>query len=446
MNTLLDVNVQPRVRRAVAQKSTSSAIDTQVWLFVLCFFIPDKLHLQVGSLSVTPLRFLALVLLPQLVLRRRFRWAIPDYLMLTFFAVMFVAYLPTGSVFRVLESTGRLFLDTGVPYLVGRYVVQDRRLLLRLLRLIVNVLAVLAVALVFESLWRLNIHQRVWGLITPVGNVYAERRLGLTRAMGWTSHPIMLGLFYASFLPVALYAAVYRTNLVGHRAWLKVGALLTGVFLSVSSTAWLAAGIVIALYLWERVRLLSVRDKWYTAFVTIPLMYIVLEALANRPLLRILMMNLHLSSPDAWYYRWILRGRVLTEMPGHWLLGHGLQTPEAFLGPVGWSIDNYYLLLLLLTGILGLASWIGFMVSVVFYRAKVVWFGPDTETARLARALRFAVIASAAAQISVALFSSAAITLWFLMGLAVGVASDEYKRSVETTYLQRVLVKRLVSR
>jgi hypothetical protein len=363
---------------------------------------------------------MSLILCPWLLASSVIHWSWPDKVAVATLVAWFVSNALSADIFRALEASGRVFVDCFTPYLLGRFIALNRSRLRKALTFLAGLMTLGAVLVVIESFAEWNVHQVFWGNITPVGTVFDEKRLELTRAMGWTSHPIMLGLAYGTLLPVVMQDALHGTRWTGKFAWIKTAATLAALFLSLSSGAWILGALAMGLLIVDRMPALAARVKWSAVFVGAPLMYAALEGLANRPLLRILMMKLHLSSPMAWYYRWRLYERVYASMPGYWWLGHGLAIPEEFARTSGWSVDNQYLCLLLLHGYVGMIMWILAMAAVFFHNSKIVWMGPDTDLVRLTRAIRIAILASSLAQLSVALFSTANILLWLFMGLAVG--------------------------
>ena len=87
-----------------------------------------------------------------------------------------------------------------------------------------------------------------------------------------------------------------------------------------------------------------------------------------------------------------------------------------------WSIDNNYLVVLMQNGRIGLTLWLAIGVSVLIYGWKAVWSAPDTPYRRVARAVMYAVATVGLTQLSVAMFSTAAMLNWLFMGLGIGLA------------------------
>ena len=388
-------------------------------LFVVTLFLPDAIFLQLGSTKLTPSLAISIVLFPVLLLPGRIRWTWPDAVVLLFFVLTTASIFMNGEAVQSIESTGRRVLAGMVPYMVGRYVGLRPGTLHPFLRLMLAILTVLGVFVVIETFFRWNVHSFVWQFpYVP----HPEQRLGLTRAHGWTSHAIMLGLTYAAFLPVLLVAVKEKLCLAGRLPWIKILIFMAAIFCSLSTGAWLPAVIAVGFVAWDYIKLVPPATRWLSMFVGSIGGYFLLEVASGRPLLRILMMELHLSSEMAWYYRWQLFQRVYGVMPGHWWMGWGMKMPPAMAQSWQTSIDNNYLVILMQYGRVGLILWIGMMLAVLVYGWKSVWKAPDRPHVRVARAMGIAIVAVALTQLSVAMFSTAASVNWMLLGLAVGMA------------------------
>jgi len=395
-------------------------MDAMIIVFIVTLFVPEAIALHIGSVKLTPMFVISILLFPMLFVWGRIRWAWPELVILALFCSFFVSISLSSPLTRAIEAIGRMFLIGAVPYLVGRYVIQDPRRLTRFLSLVIGLTAAFGVLALLESLNRTNIHSILWGI--PYAP-HPEDRLGMTRAYGWTTHSIMYGLVNAIFLPIVLVAVIEKMRVVGKWTVLKALGLGLGCFLSLSTGAWGPAVLSLLFVAWDYLCKVKPLIRWPVTFSLMIGGYYTLEVLANRPLLRILMMDLHLSSPEAWYYRWTLYRRVYDVMPGHWWLGHGLFVPPGFRG-WGWSIDNNFLVILMQYGRIGLALWIGLFAAVFLYGGKAVWAGLDTPYVRFTRAIMFGVIGITLTQLSVALFSTPHVLYWLMLGLAVGASQN----------------------
>lgn len=397
-------------------------------IFLVTLFIPKSVALQLGSISLTPALASAIVLFPVLVTGGRIRFVWPDMIVVLFFISTFYSTIMSVHMAEAVESFGRRVLTGCVPYLVGRYLGSRPQMFNDFMRRVMTILAVLSVFLIIESVFRMNIHSYIW---SEPYDPHHEKRLGLTRAYGWTSHSIMLGVSYAVFVPVMMIAAIERMNKLGNLRWFKLGLLLLGVFCSLSTGAWLPAVISIGLVVYDYMKIMGPGNRWLLLSIGGSCTYLILEVLSGRPLLRILMMELHLSSPMAWYYRWRLYERVYAVMPGFEWFGHGNRTPENLMDAWQWSIDNNYLVVLMQYGRVGLTLWIAIPVSILLFGWNSIWNAPDGPYRRIARAVMFAMVTVGLTQLSVAMFSTAAMLNWLFMGLAVGMAQGLAGRSAK---------------
>ncbi len=414
-----------RPARRLASRTLALPHEEPTWMryilvvFMITLFIPKSVALSIGSIALTPALASAIILFPALAFSGRIKYAWPDMVVLLFMLAMLLSILQSAPLGTSIEAFGRGVLSGGVPYLIGRYLGSRPNVFNPFMRRLMTVMAVLAVFLVFESWFRINIHSILWSEpYTP----HKEMRMGLTRAYGWTSHSIMLGVSYAVFIPIMMIAAMERINNLGRLRWLKLGLFALGVFCSLSTGAWLPAALGVALVLWDYFKMFAPGHRWLIVSLGGVSTYLILEVLSGRPLLRILMMELHLSSPMAWYYRWELYRRVYAVMPGYEWFGHGIKTPANMISAWQWSIDNNYLVILMQYGRVGLTLWIGIFVSVFVYGWKAVWNASDTPYRRVARAVMIAIATVALTQLSVALFSTAAMLNWLFLGLGVGLA------------------------
>lgn len=402
-------------------------IDVLLVALVLCMFVPDGVAFDIslssrsavgggGAINLTPAFAVSILLFPLLIYAGKIRWVWPDLLVVLMFSVHFVSMAMSSPLSRCIEAMGRIVLISAVPYLAGRYVIQDISRLGRILRLLVTAIALMALLAFFESVFRFNIHSHVWGV--PY-DPHKDIRLGLTRAHGWTSHAIMFGIVNAAFVPLVLVAYREKLPLFGRLPLIKMGILLLGCFFSLSTGAWGPALLSVLFVAWDYYAPFNRKWLWPWTFAILVGGYVVLELLSNRPLMRILMMNLHISNPTAWHYRWLLFERVYSVMPGHWNWGHGLSVPEEFAGSQ-FSIDNNFLVVLLRYGRIGLGLWIAVSISVLLYTGRAVWVGKPTRLVRLTRAMCFSLLGIILTQTSVALFSMPESLYWLMMGLILG--------------------------
>jgi hypothetical protein len=396
-------------------------------LLIVTLFLPRGVDLRVGTAEVSPQRILSLFLLPWLLIATRAKLTWVDAMLPLGLIAAFVSmYLSQTPMFQIVETSGRRVLDTWTLYVLGRTLPMFPATLKKAMTFLTWVMVLLLPTLLIEGFTGYNVHVKLWDTIFPavVEPKKTEVRYGVIRAYAWSGHPIMVGFAYVAVLSVALHAAFERSRLIGGFAWLKAACLMIGSVISMSSGAIVTAVILLSLYAYDYgMQLLRVppRARWLAVWVGGPLLWTVLDMVSGRPLLRILMMNLHMSSSLAWHYRWKLFERVWDAMPGYWWFGHGTATPPQFSG-YARSIDNQYMAVLLVGGVVGMSLYIARSVFVLLYGGKAVWLGDDSYQAKLGRAFGLVVLTYGLGAISVAVFSTAATMLILFLGLAVGQA------------------------
>lgn len=407
-------------RVELADSPDQPMLDWLVALMLVSALLPGTVYVPAGSLQITPLRALSMIAFMPLVLARSTRLGWRDVVCLSPFAVGFVSVVLSTSVPRALEVQGRLFLDGGVIYLAGRYVGSSMRRLTRVMGGIAWVLLVAAVVGLMEAATNYNPIAQLTRALGGHMAVTGEKRMGLHRVQSFTSHPIMYGMVNAAFLPLVAQAALFRQAWVGRWAWVKAAGVGAGVFMSLSSGAWVMAMFGVALVMYDRCTTwLPNRVRWPALFLGMPTLWTVLELASGRPLMRVLMMELHISSPLAWYYRWRLQERVMAVMPGYEWFGWGDEIPRAFSGSTGWSIDNHYLLVLMFNGWVGVTAFLAAVATAVFGCYRAMYANDDTPVSVAARGAAFAILAFAAGVYSVAMFAQAETAFFLIMGLAV---------------------------
>ncbi len=103
-----------------------------LFLFIL---IPREFNFFIGFLSLTPYRLLLLALAPfvlfSIVSKRRFRWEVPDTIIVLFSIWPIFALTANTGLLKGIESGGILFLELSIPYFLTR----QTRLLIRGLKI-----------------------------------------------------------------------------------------------------------------------------------------------------------------------------------------------------------------------------------------------------------------------------------------------------------------------
>ncbi len=224
----------------------------RVWPLVLLFYaclLPAEVRLETSGQVFFAYRLVAFALIPVIVhaiLTQRFRISLADILVFVAGAWTIVSFAVVYGYSDGIVRGGALAADLILPYLIARVSIGSLDDIRRVLVMALPGLAVAGAIMALESLSQqfilrpaaasifgsLNSYES--GLAT--GKLVFERdfRLGLMRAMGPFSHPILAGTILASFLP--LY---FNSQLRGMLVPIGIATSLMAIF-SLSSATFLA--------------------------------------------------------------------------------------------------------------------------------------------------------------------------------------------------------------
>ncbi len=254
-------------------------------LLASIFIIAPEVNFSFGDLLFPPYRTLIIVLLmaiiPQLA-RGQVKMGLPDTLVGISILWVFTSFLIHYGFSEGMVRSSAVAIDTGGAYLIARSCIRTFADLRRILVLLTIPMAFAGLIMVAESvghvlLWRPFLAS-VFGPLSAFSEgeatgalqLNAEVRLGLQRAYGPFSHPILAGIILISPLPLFY--------LSGLRSWPRVTGTLVSLlgFFSLSSAAILAlmAGIgsIVVNYLLRFVRGLDWRGV--TGLLTLALLIV----------------------------------------------------------------------------------------------------------------------------------------------------------------------------
>jgi len=228
------------------------------------------------------------------------------------------------------------------------------------------------------------------------------------RATSTFDHPILLGTFCASMMPLCLYSPVSQT-----RRWFLIATCMLGCLLALSSAPLLATFMVFAVYAYDRL-MRSYAWRW-KALVSGLLLCIVTFSLASDNPLSWLFRNLTLD-PQTAYFRLLIWDAGLAVISEHPWLGIGFN-------PSGNSILDAS------TDSLLLARAVTFgvpLVSLLYLTALSAILPVRGERAvRKSRALLDVMCTSFSVTLSAILFISMTVTFWnatwLFFGLCIGI-------------------------
>lgn len=344
----------------------------------------------------------------------------PDFLVAGAAAWSTLALFMTTAQVDAFTSSVAQISDTALAYFFARAAFRSLRDLRIFLLLMLPGLAIMGGVLVFESITHNHVLQPLVGQFTGQSvNTRIGERLGFMRARGPFPHPILAGIFFASFLP--LYW------LSGLRGWpLLIGiAASISSFFTVSSAALLAlaAGTGLVVYNWlsERIANLS----WRMFFIVGALFAFVLEFGTKAGAFSMLMRFASLNSYSA--YNRVLIWRYGTE--------NVQANPWFGIGFADWdrpswmkgSIDHYWLLQAIQFGVIP-PLFIAIACAIAIYvLARRSSYSTPVD-GRFERGIAIAMAVFAFGIVSVAIWLSAQAWFFMLLGITVSLGHAERRR------------------
>jgi hypothetical protein len=394
-----------------------------VYIAVLGWY-PSYLTVKLGTIDFNVCRIVILAIYAKLFLltnlHNRFKFIWLDKLLLIYFLCQVLAGAVTAQSFMAfLENRAGAVFSLVLPYFAVRMIVTKKEEYITLLKLIVIITAPLAVVGFYQFMTGSNPmgflrEYAAWG----AGSYVPYPRAGFFRANVTFPHPIMYGLFFATFGPIC--AGLFR-NVSNNKFVYAVGIGLmgVGVFTSLSSGPFLAALVSIMFLAFYRYR-----KHWKGTLAVAILMCGTVEVISNRHFYDVL--GSYTLSPTSAYGRSRLIDVAFFEggMSGRWLAGHGQVDPgwgPMIDGRKKTDVVNHYILVLCRYGLVGFVPFV-VMLVVACRRWVYAWQACVLESDRwLIWCLSGAMCGLLASLVSVSLFDQAR-TAFYLMLAFCGVA------------------------
>lgn len=341
-----DAGRQAPETRAIAgpvRMSSQTAFDR--WIPAVLFhslLIPAGISVSLGSLVLFPYRILLLALVPWIGLRMSrpdFRFNFVDGLVLIAGLWLVIALIANMGFGGAWQAGGREFIDLVGGYFLMRASIRSVADVERLVKLISPALVVVGLILAVESISHRAIIAEIFPLTGRAQELALEVRLGMIRAWGPFSHPILGGLIMASLLPVY---ALWR----GRTARKAAGVFATlCAFFTISSAAIMSLVMSggLAIYAW--VMMMNYRKpNWQ--FIVYPLigMVVVMQLFTQSGAARLIIRYLALN-PSTGNFRLLIWDYGTASVALHPWFGIGYTDYQRAAWMVTGSIDNYWLLL-----------------------------------------------------------------------------------------------------
>ena len=403
-----------------------------VGLYLIVVFMP--MFFSLGPLSMTPLRMVVLVAtvpLAGMLLTGRFgRLVWSDYFFLAHLAWIFVA-LAVNNPDRVIENFGSNGIEFLGGYLMGRAMIRTRGQFIALAKWLATATALLLPMAVFEALTGrpilLEIIRSIPAVNPPhIGQI--DQRLGLDRVQGFFAHPIHFGLFCSIIFSLTFVGlkGVYSD----YRRWITSAAVGICTFLALSSGALLALMMQLFFITWFAV-LRNFEKRWWLLFWLCVAAYVVVDIASTRTPIRVFMSYATFSAHNAFWrgiiFEWGVRnvfGSVEHNVPASVWVGIGLND---WIRPPfmrSSSVDNFWLLTLMLYGLPGLlflvVGYVGGIIGII--RRK---FDGDEELQALRRAWVFTFLGLSFTMVTVHVWSTVYSFVFFMFGAGLWMLQAE---------------------
>lgn len=334
-------DVPAALAAAGAQATGTGARVWWAYAFLGSLMVPNVFF--IGTLMLQPYRIvLLLAFVPVLIgflsgRTGRMQWV--DFLVMAYalwVVVSLVAYAGLGE----FQGAAIGLVETVSAYLLARYAVRTIDDMDRVLRFMFLMLLFLLPGVIAESFFGYRLYPNFF---SNFGTVFVwddpKPRLGFYRAQTVFEHPILFGIVTGSTFALLFL----RVNPASGRIFgLKRGwAALAAAFFSLSSGAFFAVGIQIAMMCWDFV-LRTMRGRWYLLIGLGVTWYVVVDLLSNRTPFLVISSYLSFNASTGYMRMYILE--------------YGLQNlwdnPIFGIGRAPWdrpwwmrsaSIDNFWL-------------------------------------------------------------------------------------------------------
>lgn len=407
-----------RARQAVRKGglALTEQIPMPVLALLIAGVIPTAVSFYIGALRLSPYRVVLLAMTPflciQLLSGAFGRMAHSDRLV--FAATLWMwASLIVNDGLGAIESGGILFLETCGAYLIGRCCIRTAGQWVATVTALGVIVSALAPLTIMESVTGVRVIRIFFAGTAEDGSVaeslQANVRMGFYRASGPFDHPILLGVIAAAATSaLALVVQRKRSLLV------LVPACLVATLCSISSGALASLAVTGLLGAWEWV-MRSVPKRWIVFLVLFAIGYFIIEMLSNRSaivaILSVVTLNPKTAIDRTIIWDWGFNHNAVVRP---WF-GLGASGAFNWVRPY-WlpaSVDNYFLYLMILYGIVPVAM---LLVGIVLKVRTSVLATKVHAVHGLAWSWWIPMVSFVIAGWTVAFWNHAQIFFWFFVG------------------------------
>lgn len=374
---------------------------------------------MIGGVAFYAYRIVGFALLPWLLGRfgKGLRLSFADGLILVAAGWMVVSFLAFYGTEGIARGIG-LAVDVAIPYLCARISITSYQDLRRLLLYCLPGLMIAGVTLAFESLSHNLIVRPAFasifgdlstyenGVAVSNARFFIDYRMGLLRASGPFPHPILGGLFLASFLPLFMRA--------GLKGWPRIAGPIAAAlgFFSVSTAVFLAYAIHIALIVTDAI-LRFARLRIWPVIIGSTLILLLAAQVASGGRLVAFISRISLNPATA-YYRQLIWDYGSQSILDHPIIGIGFSEYQrlSWMTP---SVDNYWLLLGIRHGFLTPTCIFVFCLVFIWKLGRSLEYLPAHDQ-KLGQALNVSVFALFLTAFTVSYFSGMQTLFYVMLG------------------------------
>jgi hypothetical protein len=332
--------VLPRQRVFESRRAKRKKVHWPVALFLIALVVPWVFYF--GPLRMSVYRIvLLLMLLPCLGMwiagkAGRIRIADIALLLYSFWAMLSLTVIHGFEL--SFQSSGIVFIETLVPYLLARRYIRDADDFYNVVQLLFRIVVLLLPFALIEFVTGVNISRELFAMVLPTFTDSMPARLGLTRVQSVFDHPILFGVFTCS-----IFALVHLV--LGYKKDSLQRSFMTGIvgatsMLSVSSGPLTALVAQASLLCWNGL-LGAFAFRWKLLIALLAFMSLTVQLVANRSLLDIVV-TYFTFDPGSYWFRKVIWMYGTASALDHPLFGTGLgqwERPDW----MGSSIDNFWL-------------------------------------------------------------------------------------------------------
>jgi len=335
-------------------------------LLTIGLLMPPEVRFRIIDQNIYAYRMVYLLLAPWCIyslLKGAMRYHFMDLLVVAAVSWMTLSFVVLYGFAEGFPSGVAVALDVLLPYIIARLAVTNLQDFRRFLVVLAPIVFALAILLPFEAIF----HNRfirdasvaTFGVVQEVPfDIADDTRMGMLRAMGSFSHPILAGLFFGQLLPLYWFSRI--------RGWPFYAGFASGVatFFTLSSAALFGLVLFLVLALYNYVRKVVSFLTWPILIAAVGGIMAVLHVVSQNGLLAVLIRLTF--NPGTGYYRLLTWEYGSISVERHPWFGIGFEEFER-LPWMHTSVDAFWLAIAMRNGLppsilFGLATLIAIFV------------------------------------------------------------------------------------